>query len=528
MPLPELPDSHRNRFQLSRSSRWRRRAVFWSIVSLVVLVLFLFTWHEFFVYVPPGHYLVIIAKDGKPLPPGHVLAEPGQKGIQARVQGEGWHFVLPIVYDRRVEEDLLVAPGEVGIVTAKGGKPLPPGRLLAEPGERGIQRAVLTPGRYRINKYGFDVELVPATEIKSGFVGVVRRLLGTAGAGRFAEKPDERGILRDVLQPGIYYLNTKEYQVLPVEVGIFQTSFRYDKDPRQNTAITFVSTGGLPISMDCTIEWEILPLDMPAVIAEYGDRHAVEAKVIDVQAHAIGRDKGISYGVQDFLEGAKREKFQDDFTSELTRVCGAKNVKIRSAFIRNIVIPENYLKPIRDKQIAAETQLTNKAREATAQSEADVEREMQMVAQKVAAVEAETLRIVAGIDRQVANIKTQTENEVEKMKAQYGAQIAQLEAQRVTRLGEAEAGVKKLRETAKSSLYRMKMDVFGNNSDAFLRYSMAQDLNPRIIVRLFHAGPGTFWTNLDNKNMTLMLPAASPPGSADAGQAADDPTTKQH
>ena len=126
-----------------------------------------------------------------------------------------------------------------------------------------------------------------------------------------------------------------------------------------------------------------------------------------MQAHAIGRDKGIDYGVQDFLEGNKREKFQDDFTKELIRVGREKNVTVHSAFIRNIVIPEAYLKPIRDKQIAGETEITNKAKEITAQTVADVEREQQMIPQRVAEVEADTKRLVAGIDRQVENIGDQ-------------------------------------------------------------------------------------------------------------------------
>ena len=123
-----------------------------------------------------------------------------------------------------------------------------------------------------------------------------------------------------MLQPGLYYINTKEFEVIKSEVGIFQTTFRYDRDPKQDTAISFTCKGGFPISMDCTVEWEVLPEDMPELIAEYGNRRAVEKTVIEVQAHSVGRDKGIDYGVQDFLEGTKREKFQNDFTQELVRV----------------------------------------------------------------------------------------------------------------------------------------------------------------------------------------------------------------
>ncbi len=318
----------------------------------------------------------------------------------------------------------------------------------------------------------------------------------------------------------MYYLNTKEFEVVPCEVGIFQTTFFYDENRNRSTAITFLSKGGFEISMECTVEWEIKPEDMPSLVAEYGSRQVVERNVIDVQAHAIGRDKGINYGVQNFLEGTKREEFQSDFATELTKVCKAKNVTVHSAFIRNIVIPESYLKPIREKQIAAETKITNQAKEATAQSVADVEREQQLIPQREAEVAAETQRLVAGIDRDVANIQTRTDNEIEKTTAEFQAQIAALEAQRIRAVGEANTQVTKLTETAKSSLYQMKMNVFQNNGEAFLKYSLAEQLNPEIVLRLFHSGPGTFWTNMEGKNLNFMLPVGAPAPSAQPAQSA--------
>ena len=509
--------SHRN---FKGMGRWRRTLTVWGVLMLVALTFVLLTWNAFFVYVRPGSHLVITAKDGAPLTAGQVLAEAGQKGIQREVLGEGWHFVLPIVYATEKELNTDIPPGKVGIVTALGGKALPPGRVLAERAdgskdeEQGIQRQVLPPGSYRINLRGYKVELVDATEIKPGFVGVRRRLLGDDGKSRFAEKPNEKGILHEVLQPGLYYINTKEFEVIKAEVGIFQTPFRYDRVPEQSTAIAFTCKGGFPISMDCTVEWEVLPEDMPLLVAEYGSRQAVEKTVIEVQAHSIGRDKGIDYGVQDFLEGSKREKFQADFTQELVRVGRAKNVTVHSAFIRNMVIPEAYLKPIRDKQIAGETEVTNKAKEITAQSEADVEREEQMIPQRMAEVEADTKRLVASIDREVENIATKTDGEIGKLTAEYEAKIAELDSRRKKLAGGAEAEVTKLTETARSGLYQLKMDVFQNDGDAFLRYSLSEQLNPKMVLRLFHSGPGTFWTNLEGKGVSLMLPAAGAPATA--------------
>ena len=512
---------------------WRRRLIVLAVLTFSLLILFLLAWNEFFAYVPQGKHLVIVAKEGAQLPADEVLAERGQKGVLREVQGEGWHFVMPILYTWELEENLTVPAGKVGVVTAKGGKPLPPGRVLAiSDKERGIRRDVLPPGTYRINKHGYDVELVDAVDIPAGFVGVLRRKLGLPSQGRFAESPAHQGIVPQVLEPGLYYINTREYEVLPTKVGIFQTTFRYDEDQAQNTAITFTSRGGFQISMDCTIEWEILPSDMPNLVAEYGARERIEQNVVDVQAHAIGRDKGIDYGVQDFLEGSKRERFQTEFTDELTRVCKVKNVTVHSAFIRNIVIPENYLQPIRDKQIAAETERTNKAKEATAQSEADVEREQQLIKQRVAEVEADTLRLVAELDRDVENLGTGVEAEIEKIKADYGAKIAQLEAQRTQLLGEAEATVVKLRETAENTLFPLTLQAFQNDADAFLRYSLADQLNPNVQLRLFHSGPGTFWTNMGQEKLNFLMPvggaqATNPAQSAPANAPAVAPRPRQ-
>ena len=64
----------------------------------------------------------------------------------------------------------------------------------------------------------------------------------------------------------------------------------------------------------------------------------------------------------------------------------------------------------------------------------------------------------------------------------------------------------KLTETARSELYQLKMEVFQSDGDAFLRYSLAEQLNPKMVLRLFHSGAGTLWTNLDDKGINLMLP----------------------
>src|SRR6516225_8321279 len=111
------------------------------IAALVLLggalALFLIVWGVCFKYVPPKQHLVLTAKFGKAMPPDHRLAEDDEQGIRRTVLGEGWHFVMPIAYDYNYEDNTLIPPGKVGIITSQGGDALPPGVLATNKMQKG-------------------------------------------------------------------------------------------------------------------------------------------------------------------------------------------------------------------------------------------------------------------------------------------------------------------------------------------------------------------------------------------------------
>jgi hypothetical protein len=103
--------------------------------------------------VPEGSYGQIMALDGQPMPDGM--------------------FMAPAIPDDRVA-DMLNA--EI---------------LLTAGGYRGPQEAVLKPGRYRINRYLFDVRVGPqtvATVVPAGHVGVVKSNVSQPGVNCVQEK----------------------------------------------------------------------------------------------------------------------------------------------------------------------------------------------------------------------------------------------------------------------------------------------------------------------------------------------------
>jgi hypothetical protein len=74
----------------------------------------------------------------------------------------------------------VIPAGKVGIVTAKVGEELPEGVFIADEGQKGIRRGVLGPGKYRLNPYGYNVDVVDAISIPIGYVGVITSLSGTS------------------------------------------------------------------------------------------------------------------------------------------------------------------------------------------------------------------------------------------------------------------------------------------------------------------------------------------------------------
>ncbi|MFN4257829.1 MAG: SPFH domain-containing protein [Gemmataceae bacterium] len=490
------------------------------VVLLVFVSLVFSFWDRFLHHVPSGHMLVVISKWGEPLPEGQVLAQPGQKGIQEQVRGEGWHFIWPILYETEVKPNIVVPsakmtgkgiePAKVGIVKALGGTPLPPGQFLANKGQQGIWREILLPGSYRLNPYGYEVTLVNMVEVKPGYVGVKRRKLGEDGKTEFATKPTEKGIIKDeILQPGLYAINTEEYEVIPCEVGIYQTTYHYSKNPQENTALVFDASDSNRIELDCTIEWELKPQYWPVWLSKFRGMARIESTVIRPNVKNISRNKGQDYGAEDFLDGTKREKFQAGFTQGLDDECEKDNVIVRNAFIRNIIIPDKFLEPKREEQLIKEKAVTQAEQTLTAETHNDVVAAQRAIQFEVAKVTATTERLVAAIQREAENIGIITDAEIAKMQDEYSAQIAILEAQNKELLGKANAEATKLKNTARSSLYQMKMDVFASDIDAFLRYTMTQNLSSNMRLRLFQSGPGTLWTNMGNKDMNLFMPMPS-------------------
>ena len=177
------------------------------------------------IQVPAGYMAIVTAKVGQPLPAGQILAAPDQKGVQRDPLPEGRHFRNPVNYAWRIVPVVSIPVGKVGVVTSKVGNELPPGEILAaDTACKGVWKDVLGPGTYRLNPEGYEVTQLDAVNIPIGYVGIVTSQTGKpVKPGEFAGS-GEQGVMKDVLQPGLYYINPRAYQVDVLEIGMNQVS----------------------------------------------------------------------------------------------------------------------------------------------------------------------------------------------------------------------------------------------------------------------------------------------------------------
>ena len=580
-----------------------------AVILFVFAVLLLFSWgfYQWFFcrfYVPPKYMAVVTAKTGKTPAPGTILVERGEKGIWREVLPEGRHFLDPFLYDVKIVPAVVIPLGKVGIVTSKVGKPLPPGGIIApDRSSQGVWRDALGPGLYRLNPQGYEVEIADAINIPIGYVGVVTSQTGKpAPAGQFASQ-GEKGVLKDILQPGLYYINPRAYQVNVIEIGMNQISMlgregsvielknsinaagsalremsyntlNQQKTNRQayvdkssmldtksvaaeaprrnvssarsfsgrqrvapgrrnagryrepamlkkkapaplpankpvndvvysiNTFVEFPSRDGFKISMDMTVEFELMPESVSKVYMLYGDLPQVVEKIILPQVLSASRLKGSSYKAQDFIMGEGRETFQMNLRKALTDSMKEKNIIIRNAIIRSVSIPRNILKPIQDSSLAVEQNLTNFALQETAKIEAELNQRNALIDQKRREVEQNTRKLVAETAAKQKNavrmIEAQTELEV----AEIQLKRSEIEAKREKLRGETLVKTEFMKRNETALGTKMKADILGK-AGILSDMKLVDFLNPDIRLKIIYAGDGTFWTDMKSGAVSI-------------------------
>jgi len=99
--------------------------------------------------------------------------------------------------------------------------------------------------------------------------------------------------------------------------------------------------------------------------------------------------------------------------------------------------------------------------------------------------------------------------ETEKLVAAIDRQVAELDARRTVLLGQANAGAVEMEQEAKARKFSLAVKAFGS-PEAFTKWQFAQELPETLKLNLLYAGEGTFWTDLKNATPVIQMNQSKP------------------
>ena len=437
------------------------------------------------------------------LPPGKIIATAGEKGPQARILPPGWHpWYWPFIYEIDMQPMTKIPAGSVGLLNAKDGQSLPRETFYAPEwsedkegdmaedaeyflgegaGNKGPQTSVLKPGSYRINPQLFELEIVPAITIEKATVGVVKSNVGErataeedlaqAGSSRHLVARGERGIWREPLLEGQYYLNTEAYEITKVSTRMHVVHYTASQSARANhegeREIIVRTSDGFTFPVDVRVEYEIHPEDAPLLVATVGDDQDGLRSVMDSAVRDIFRNNAEGVKAIDYVKERSDQGKQS--LAALQIEMSKKGVTITAVRIGDVGNAEtlgSLLKTQMDREIAFEEQETFKEQQRAAEQKKEL---------------------------------TRTEQEAEEEKrlatASYAVKISEQEKQKVVIAAGAEAESIKIKAEAQANAYKLIAEQIGSNNAALMELLKIVGekqimITPRVMVTGGGAGSG--------------------------------------
>lgn len=479
-----------------------RRVLFIGLMVVVSsVILFFLSYTLCRIDVPEGHIAVLTHKTGTDLSNDDLVApNSSYKGVMLDLLTEGRFFYNPYEWEWGVYPMINIPSGKMGVRIRQYGKNLPYGQFLAkEPDQKGIISEVLLPARYAINAvikgqeqsrakkdYVEMIELYDPVIISAGFRGVVTNL-----AGPFAPNPNVylvdkgfRGVQKETLTEGTYYLNPYEYRVNIIDCRSQRFNLSDGLD------MGFPSRDGFWISLDAIIEYRVKPEKAAEVFVIYNENNGKDKaeessihdelvkKIITPTARSFCRVQGSNRSGRDFIGGDTRIAFQKKFQEELKKNCDPQGVEIVQALVTKIVPPQAIARPVQEREVSRQNLAKFIEQKAQQVEEAKLAIEKGLIDQKQELVQA-SQKVVQAVTEADQRQKVEvTQAEQAKSVAQRNLDAVKDRAAAITSRKKAEASIVEQQNIAEAAGWKRAVEAFGGDGDAFARYVLYLKLAP--------------------------------------------------
>jgi len=256
-------------------------------------------YRQFLVDVPKEHIAVLIKKEGLDIENSDQVApDEDHRGVQRAVLTEGRYFRNPYYWDWKIVPQIVIPEGMMGIRISLAGEDLPYGEFLARldadgrPTTKGVVPGVLRPGRYQINPYLFQVDQARPVTVPAGFVGIQTNL-----AGPLAKDPNRFLVPKGFRGVEAEPLQPGTYYVNPFETRINIVDCRSQRFnlAAKNEDMGFPSKDGFWVSLDGIIEFRIKPEKASEVFVVYNEHRNGEEMIDQEIIDKVIRPSALSF-----------------------------------------------------------------------------------------------------------------------------------------------------------------------------------------------------------------------------------------
>lgn len=285
-------------------------------------------------------------------------------------------------------------------------------------GRIGLQHDPLLYGMYNLNPFLVNVEIAPMLVIEQGQVAVIKSYVGlpsqdTSGSDfKFGSivRPGHRGIWREALRTGKYPLNSHCYKAEIVPTAILNLNWADASSQAHNLdqnlkQIVAKSREGFVFRIDLQVQIHIPDTQASKVISMVG---SVRNLVNEVLQAAVGnhfRDKLQSMPAISFIE--RRNEIQTAATEYIEAKLKDYVVETRGVYIQDVILPEELVQVLTQREIANQEIQTYKKKEEAQQQRITTEK-----AKGTADMQSELAKSAVTVDikkNEAAQVKIQAE-----------------------------------------------------------------------------------------------------------------------
>ena len=290
---------------------------------------------------------------------------------------------------------------------------------------------------------------------------------------------EERGVQKETLEPGTYYLNPYERRVSLVDCR----SKRFNLG--QGTEMDFLSSDGFPITLDGAIEFRVIPEKVADVFVKYnedanGDEidEEIIAKIITPESRSLCRIGGSKLTGGQFISGDAREKFQRELVRQLTENCKVQGIEVLAVAITSIQPPDEIATPVRAREVAKQELAQFLQEKAQQLSEAQLKVQTVLADQKKKLVEAEqgVVEKTTKSEQEQQVAVTLSEQNFKVAETQLGA--SKDKASAVTAKAQADADVIRFNNAAEVAGLAARVAAFGGDGAALSRNLLLSKMAP--------------------------------------------------